>query len=125
MVKVSSNQDARLKRVRSELQSAYNILQQIESSGNLKKGSKLDLWRAKCMLELAILLIKLTSGIDREERRARYTIDGEPEKIIGEVKEFISDVLKNDSTKSILEALEKVRKARDLLHLLEEKIERL
>lgn len=125
MVKVSNHQDARVKRIRSELQSAYNILQQIELSSNLLKESKLDLWKAKCRLELAILLIKLAANVDYEERRARYTIDGEPLKIIGKAKEFISDVLMMDSNKDILGSIEKVRRARDLLHLLEEKTERL
>jgi hypothetical protein len=110
----------RLKRIRSELQSAYTLLEQIESSGTLAE-KKLDLWRARCRLELAILLIKISSGIDYEDRRVRYTAEGGLRNTLAKAREFVADALNSTQSTDAFEVLEKVRKARDLLWMLEAK----
>jgi hypothetical protein len=115
---VSSFQEDRLERIKSELQSTYTQLKQIESSNTL---SKKELWKARCRLELVILLIKIYYGVDYEDRRVRYTMDGEPQKVFGKVLESITDALHSLLTTNTYEVLEKVRKARDLLSLLESK----
>jgi hypothetical protein len=117
---VSSFQEDRLERIKSELQSTYTQLKQIESSNTLAK-KKFELWKARCRLELVILLIKIYYGVDYEDRRARYTMDGEPQKVFGKVLESITDALHSLLTTNTYEVLEKVRKARDLLSLLESK----
>lgn len=115
---MSSFQEDRLERIKSELQSTYTQLKQIESSNTL---SKKELWKARCRLELVILLIKIYYGVDYEDRRVRYTMDGEPQKVFGKVLESITDALHSLLTTNTYEVLEKVRKARDLLSLLESK----
>ena len=117
---MSDQLDERLKRVRSELQAAYTQLEQIRPLNTFAE-KKLDLWRARCRLEFAILLIKISSNIDSEDRRVRYTMDGEPQKILAKVLDFIADTLNSPITTNIYVVLEKVRKARDLLWLLESK----
>jgi len=117
---VRVHQEERLKRIRSELQAAYTLLEHIETSNNLARN-KLDLWRAKCKLELAILMIKILSGIDEEERRARYSVEGEPQKVLAKALELIANASNSILTTNPHDVLEKVRRARDLLWLLESK----
>lgn len=120
---MSSCEDERLKRVRFELQSAYTLLERVESPNTLTDEKLLDLWRARARLELAILLIKLSSGIDYENRRARCTAEGgsNPKKILAKTRELIADALNSPLTNNDYELLEKVRLARDLLWLVESK----
>jgi len=66
-------------------------------------------------------LIKISSGIDYEDRRARYTAEGRPQNIIAKVQEFVADALNSTGTTNVYEVLEKVRRARDLLWMLESK----
>jgi len=117
---LGSHQENRLERVKSELQSAYAQLKQIDSS-NMLARQRSELWRARCRLELIILLIKTSCGVDYEGRRARYTMEGEPQKVFGKALELIADALNSLPATNVYEVLEKVRKARDLLSLLESK----
>ncbi len=115
-----SYQENRLERIKSELQSTYTQLKQMDSSNTLA-GKRFELWKARCRLELVILLIKISYGVDYEDRRARYTMEGEPQKVFGKVLELIADALNSLPATNVYEVLEKVREARDLLSLLESK----
>lgn len=108
----------RLTRARSELQSAYTILKQIKPSSRFSGRFGLEVWRARSRLELAILLMKLSAGVDYEDRRPSYTLKAEPQVILENAKKLVVEAL-ND-LRNISVALENVRKARDLLLLLED-----
>jgi hypothetical protein len=117
---VGGSQEERLKRVRSELQLAYTQLKQIGALNSLAE-KRLELWRARCRLELAILLIKASGGTDCEDRRKRYIMEGEPQKVLANVLALVADALNSPPTTEVYEVLVKVRRARDLLLLLESK----
>lgn len=114
---MDSSKEKRLERARAELQSAYTMLQQIQPSNDSLERYKLELWRVKSRLELAILLMKLAADINYEERRPTTILRAEAKTILEKAKEMVFEALKNSQNINI--TLEKVRAARDFLQLLE------
>ncbi|MEM2883266.1 MAG: hypothetical protein QXJ86_03770 [Nitrososphaerales archaeon] len=109
--------ERRLTNAKIEIQSAYTILEQIQTSSKSFDEYKLDLWKARSRLELAILLIKLAANIDHEDRRRLFILRDEPHTLLNKAKEMLCEALKN--FQNINTTLEKVRRVRDLLLLLE------
>ncbi len=113
---MDNSREERLTRARIELQSAYTTLEQIESSKSLEKY-KVEVWRARSRVELAILLIKLAANVEYEDRRPPLVLRAEPQVILDKAKKMLFKAL--NESQSISTTLERVRRVRDLLLLLE------
>ncbi|MFN3621625.1 MAG: hypothetical protein ACK4TI_01920 [Nitrososphaerales archaeon] len=114
---MNNTREGRLAYAKIELQSAYATLEQIKPSSKSFKEYKLELWRARSRIELAILLIKLAANVEHEEMRPPFILKAEPQAILDKAKEMLFDSL-NDF-QDINTMLERVRRVRDLLLLLE------
>ncbi len=105
----------RVDRAIAEAKAAFALIKCVITSGGSLKEHRLDIWGARSRLEMAILLTKLAAGLESEERRATHRVDGDSHMLLSEAQRLTSEAINALSANDLREALEKLRRARDLL----------